>query len=254
MNTPNSALPELPASFTGLAPFRAAFVTGVPMLMYHNLRARPARARTKTIYLRPRDFTRHLAELSEAGFRSQSLDEKFPTEGNPQRRVILSFDDGYASVLQNGLKPLESFGFRAIQFLVAGLIGGRNEWDIPLGEVPAPLLDDAQVRDWLAAGHQIGAHTVTHPDLTNLPEAHAREEITAAKKRLEDRFGVPIHHFCYPYGRHNERVRDMVAAAGYRTACTTTPGLNTAATDPLALPRLSTRDRPRRWQNLWGLR
>ncbi len=47
-------------------------------------------------------------------------------------------------------------------------------------------------------GHQIGAHTRTHPVLTEIPAARAREEIAASKKALEDRFGFAVKHFCYP--------------------------------------------------------
>ena len=52
------------------------------------------------------------------------------------------------------------------------------------GEAPAPLMDAAQVKDWLAAGHEIGSHTLTHPWLTRLPLSEAREEISGSKKKL----------------------------------------------------------------------
>ncbi len=61
-------------------------------------------------------------------------------------------------------------------------------------------MDERQIRDWLAAGHEIGAHTLTHPALAELPPERARAEIFDSRKLLEDRFGVPVRHFCYPYG------------------------------------------------------
>jgi len=48
---------------------------------------------------------------------------------------------------------------------------------------------------------------------------------------------VPVEHFCYPYGGWNETVRDLVAEAGYLTACTTDRGINTPATPRLELKR-----------------
>ena len=142
--------------------------------------------------------------------------------------------------------------FRAIQFLVAAQLGGRNEWEIADGEVPAPLMNEAQVRDWLAAGHEIGSHTLTHPWLTRLSASEAREEITASRKQLEDRFSVPIDHFCYPYGNWNESVRDLVEAAGYKTACTTQPGVNTPADSPFALKRFTARYPSRNLKAIWN--
>ena len=61
-------------------------------------------------------------------------------------------------------------------------------------------------------------------------------------------FGVAIHHFCYPYGFWNERVRDLVIEAGYLTATTTQFGLNDDATSPFELRRIMAR-----YQS-WGLR
>ena len=61
---------------------------------------------------------------------------------------------------------------------------------------------------------------MTHPRLTALPPECARAEIFDSKRALEDRFGIPIRHFCYPYGDYNRAVRDLVEEAGYATACT----------------------------------
>jgi len=113
-------------------------------------------------------------------------------------------------------------------------------------------MDDAQVLNWLAAGHQIGSHTRTHPWLTRLPRAAAREEIASSKKALEDRFSVAVEHFCYPYGDWNESVRDLVVAAGYKTACTTEPGVNTAADSPFALKRFTARYPSRNLKAIWA--
>ena len=127
--------------------------------------------------------------------------------------------------------------------LVPGHIGKFNEWDVKLGEAREPLMSAGQVREWLAAGHEIGAHTMSHPFLTRVSFREAREEIFASKKKLEDVFGVAIRHFAYPYGDWNEPVRDLVREAGYVTACTTEFGLNTTDTHPLALKRIMARRR-----------
>ncbi|MCP5526066.1 MAG: polysaccharide deacetylase family protein [Verrucomicrobiales bacterium] len=231
----------LPACYTRLAPFRAAFDRGLPILTYHKLGPRPRGARLKGLFVSARLLDRQLAELRQAGFRSASLDD-FPAACRPgSRRIVVTFDDGFRNVLDHGLDLLDRHGFTAVQFLVADRIGAVNDWDAAEGEVQEPLMDDAGVRRWLAAGHAIGSHTLTHPRLTILPPAGAREEITASRRRLEDRFGVAVRHFCYPYGDFNETVRDLVQEAGYATACTVENGLNQALTDPFALHRFTAR-------------
>jgi peptidoglycan/xylan/chitin deacetylase (PgdA/CDA1 family) len=241
---------NLPAYYSALGPFRKLFEQGNPVLTYHKLGPRPPRARLKGMYLSERLFTSQLTALRHAGFTPGSLGDC----AGPFRakRIAITFDDGYVNVLRHSLAPLASTGFTAIQFLVAGLLGRHNEWDVPEGEVPEPMMDAAQVREWLAAGHDIGSHTLTHPWLTRLPASAAREEITASSKKLEDLFGRPIHHFCYPYGDWNDQVRDLVAAAGYKTACTTNPGVNTAADSPFALKRFTARYPSRNLKAIWS--
>ena len=231
----------LPAYYTRLSPFRKAFESGIPILIYHKLGPRPGGVRLKGLYLsRPR-FERQLLELREAGFATPAYGLPPSREGNSGRSIALTFDDGFANVFQHGLAPLAWQGFRAIEFLVADLIGLSNEWEMLEGEARQPLMDETQIKEWLTAGHEIGSHTLTHPFLTRLNRQQAGEEISASKKKLEDRFGRPVRHFCYPYGDWNPAVRDLVMAAGYETACTTDFGVNAGATPPFELKRIQAR-------------
>jgi len=230
-----------PNYYTALKPFAGLFARGVPVLTYHKLGPRPAGARIKGLYVSAALFERQLAEFRRAGFNTAAFGLPPDPEGNADKRIALTFDDGFASVLRHGLNPLSRHGFRALQFLVADLIGRSNEWDAPQGEAQEPLMDDAQVKDWLATGHEIGSHSVTHPFLTRISREQAREEIFSSKKKLEDRFNAPVRHFCYPYGDWNPAVRDLVIEAGYETACTTEFGVNTALTPPFELKRITAR-------------
>lgn len=233
--------------YTSLASVGAGFEQGNSILTYHKLGARPRRVRLKGLYVSSRLFGAQLRELQAAGYQNGSLSGCAGPRRS--RRVVITFDDGYVNVLQHGLEPLARFGFRAIQFLPADLLGRANEWDVALGEAREAIMDVAQVRDWLAAGHDIGSHTLDHPFLTKLPAAAAQEQIRASKKKLEDVFGRPIEHFCYPYGDWNLAVRDLVAEAGYRTACTTDSGTNGPADSPFELKRFTARYPSRNWKN-----
>jgi peptidoglycan/xylan/chitin deacetylase (PgdA/CDA1 family) len=241
-----------PVYYHSLRPWLTRFEEDLPILTYHKLGPRPARTRLKGLYVSEKLFRKQLSELKRAGFSAISLNNWNGAQTGNQRQVTLTFDDGFRNVLEYGLRPLAENGFRAIQFLVADRIGGQNDWDITEGETASPLMNEEQVRAWLAAGHEIGSHTSTHVWLTRVPVATAREEILSSRKKLEDQFGIPVKHFCYPYGDWNESVRDLVAAAGYSTACTTEPGVNTPADSPFALKRLTARYPSRNLKALWS--
>jgi peptidoglycan/xylan/chitin deacetylase (PgdA/CDA1 family) len=233
-----------PGHYHTLEPFLDLFKTGVPILMYHKIGPPPPRVRLRGLYLQRDVFLRQLDELQQAGFTPcppAQANGRVPSNGAPDRRVVLTFDDGFRNVFQNALEPLAQKQFRAIQFLVVNCIGKLNEWDLRDGEAPEPLMDRVQVGEWLRAGHRIGSHSLTHPRLTRLSLRDAQEEILGSKKKLEDTFGVAVEDFCYPYGDWNNAVRDVVMEAGYRTACTTDYGVNLPTTSPLELRRITVR-------------
>ena len=237
--------------YTRLAPFREIFERGQPILTYHHVGPRRSGARLKGLYVSPKLFARQIEELVAANFKSASLDQFGTTTANAGRTVWITFDDGFRDVWEHALPVLRRHQLTSIQFLVSSLLGKTNEWQQRAGDISEPLMDEAQIREWLSAGQQIGAHTQTHPYLTRIPITLAREEISASKKALEDRFGVPIRHFCYPYGDWSPAIRDEVIAAGYQTACTTRTGTNDAATHRYELNRFTARYATRNFSALW---
>jgi peptidoglycan/xylan/chitin deacetylase (PgdA/CDA1 family) len=104
------------------------------------------------------------------------------------------------------------------------------------GEVYAPLTV-TEVREMQADGITIGAHTKSHPSLPHLPYEEAAEEIIGSKQALEMTFGEISQLFCYPSGRWNEEIEQLVMRAGFRGALTTIEGANFAHTHPYRLRR-----------------
>lgn len=220
---------------------RRLFQRGLPILVYHSIAKPPRDCRDPHLYVEPSTFDAQLEALRTAGFSSAGLDEFPATRADfpAGKKVVITFDDGCRNVWQNALPALARHRFQGIQFLVAGLIGGHNEWDTRHGEIREPLMDAAQIQEWLAAGHEIGSHSLTHRNLTRLDEVGAREQIFASKRKLEDLFGREVRHFCYPHGRWNEMVRALVQEAGYVTACAVTFGVNLPTADPFTLRRIT---------------
>jgi peptidoglycan/xylan/chitin deacetylase (PgdA/CDA1 family) len=242
---------HVPPYYSALAPFRGVFRTGAPILTYHHVGPRRRGARLKGLYVSPNLFARQVAELKSAGFSTASFETLAVGNAQQDSRIFLTVDDGFRDVFENALPALAKHRFQAILFLVSDLLGKTNEWQQRAGDITEPLMDAAQVKDWVAAGQQIGAHTKTHPRLTQIPLSEAREEISASKKFLEDCFGLAVNHFCYPYGDWNEPIRDLVSATGYQTACTTISGVNVPGTSPFELKRFTARYPSRNLKALW---
>ena len=89
---------------------------------------------------------------------------------------------------------------------------------------------------------EVGGHTVSHARLSSLPLEDARREIAGCRARLQQRLGLPVRHFAFPYGRRGdcgEREAGLAREAGFATAATTRRGLVGAADQARlhALPR-----------------
>ncbi len=217
---------------------RRLLTLGLPVFLFHKLAPVPHGCRDPFDYEPPARFEAKLGQLLNGGLRSGSLDALGQGQPPGRGQFVISFDDGYLNVARYGLPVLARSPVKAIQFLVADRLGRNNDWDQAKGEITENLMGVAEVRDWLAAGHQIGSHGLTHRNLAKIAETEVREEIFSSKKRLEDLFGCPVRHFSYPSGRYSPRIRQLVMEAGYETACTIRFGVNTAATDRFELRRI----------------
>jgi peptidoglycan/xylan/chitin deacetylase (PgdA/CDA1 family) len=104
-----------------------------------------------------------------------------------------------------------------------------------------PMMTGEMIRALARQGIEIGAHTVSHPILTRLPDARARHEIAESKRQLEDILGAPVRYFAYPNGKHgldfDERHVAMAREAGFDAAFSTAMGAASSAHDSYALPR-----------------
>ena len=235
----------LPNYYSRLSPFREHFSEGFPILCYHKIAAPPPRARIKGLYLEPNLFRQQIQELAAEGFSFVS-----PAEQDQARAIAITFDDGFRNNLEAALPVMQEAGCRAINFLVADRIGKTSDWEAREGGEADSLMDESQVREWLAAGNWIGAHTCTHPRLSQLSRAQAKEAIHASKKKLEDQFGLRIDHFAYPFGDYNQETIELVQDAGFRTASTMHRGINRIGKSPLELARWTARYESRTLRNL----
>ncbi len=108
---------------------------------------------------------------------------------------------------------MKRYGFTATCYVVSGAVGTYNRWDAELLRERKPLMSRDQLDQWLAAGMEVGSHSLSHQRLHELPQDVARYEIAESRTALRNMLGVPIEHFAYPFG-HVYRRHCRVGAAG----------------------------------------
>jgi peptidoglycan/xylan/chitin deacetylase (PgdA/CDA1 family) len=215
-------------------------MSSLPILCYHNVAEPPKDAPFKLLYVSPERFERQLWTLRRLGLRGVCISEGLERLRNAASRgcVALTFDDGYADTLTTAAPLLKQYGFRATCYVVSGAVGTYNRWDADYVRERKLLMTREQLAGWLAAGMEMGSHSLSHPRLNELPQELAQQEIAESRAALRKLLGVPIEHFAYPFGTFTAATVECVRRAGYSSAVTVRPGVARASDDWLRLPRI----------------
>lgn len=164
-----------------------------------------------------------------------ALSERNPL---PERTVVLTFDDGFRDFYSAAAPVLHRLGLPATIFVPTQYCGRTNGWPgQPSWVQEEALLNWREVSELARNGFSFGAHSLSHPILTNLHLAEAEREISGSKAQIEAHTGQPAEFFAYPYGHWNAVLRDLVGKH-YEGACATAAGVVEPNADPLALPRV----------------
>ena len=110
--------------------------------------------------------------------------------------------------------------------------------DIPPGLGREVNLSWDEVREMTHNGISIGAHSVTHPRLTEVPLQQAKHEIMQSKRNIEERLDRTVVAFAYPHGRFGHEMGKLLKEGGFRCAVTSFPRMVTPKSDPYELGRI----------------
>lgn len=207
-----------------LARMRAPFGRAHPfpyVLMYHSVSAYAEDPYLVTVD--PARFERQLRWLRGRGLRGVSMRELVlaAARGRDRGLVGLTFDDGYVDFADNALPALLRHGCTATVFVIAGRLGGSNEWDP--GGPRKQLMTAEDIRRVAAAGVEIGSHGLRHQCLPPLDGAALDEEVDRSRELLAAITGGEVGGFCYPYGEVSAPVVERVRTAGYDYGCAIWP-------------------------------
>jgi peptidoglycan/xylan/chitin deacetylase (PgdA/CDA1 family) len=215
-------------------------MSALPILCYHNVSMAPKDAPFKLLYVSPDSFERQLWTLRRLGLRGVSTSEGIArlNKGTSRGCVVFTFDDGYADTLAVAAPLMKRYGFAATCYVVSGAVGTYNRWDAEYLRERKPLMSRDQLDQWLAAGMEVGSHSLSHPRLHELPQEAARYEIAESRTELRNMLGVSIEHFAYPFGQFTADIVELARHAGYSSAMTLLRGVARTSGDRLRLPRI----------------
>lgn len=201
------------------------------ILTYHSLDTSGS-----VISIAPRLFQEQMAWLAESGVPVVALDRVRETPGG----VALTFDDGFRNFFDYAAPVLRQYRFPATVFAVSNFCGGCNDWPSQPQNAGIPklaLMRWQELQQVAQAGISVGCHTATHPRLCHLTDEQIEEELSSSRAAIEDRAGIAVDTFAYPYGDSNPRVRQAVSRH-FRLACGTKLGFLSPNSGVWDLPRL----------------
>ncbi len=202
------------------------------VLMFHGVDASGS-----VLSIEERELHALVEAILGSGHRILPLRQLLAGEGG-RRAVALTFDDGFASVAEQGAPVLRALGAPATLFLTTGRVGADNAWPSQPADAPHfKFMDWSQVEALHASGWSIEAHSVTHPDLRRSSDTELDEELERPVEELERRLGARPRILAYPYGYYDHRV---VARSRklYERAVTTEFRVLGPGDDPHAVPRI----------------
>jgi peptidoglycan/xylan/chitin deacetylase (PgdA/CDA1 family) len=205
---------------------RRAYV--VPVLMYHSI---GNEAKIVKLFVSPESFEKQMKFLYKNHYNVVGLEKIIfyieKKEKVPPKTVAITFDDGYYNNYQYAYPILKMYKLPATLFVIVDKIG-QPGW-----------LNWRELREMSDSGiFTIGSHTRAHYWLPALGTKKLEHELVSSKKILEERLGKRVDLFCYPLGAFDQRVRDAVIRAGYRSAVATNPGRSYPSNDRYVIKRV----------------
>jgi len=187
----------------------------VVVLCYHRFEEKGGREMVST----PAEFEAQLQGLKDNGITVIPMDDflawRRGEKSIPAKSAVITLDDGWLTGYTTAWPLLKKFGYPFTMFIYTDYVKGGAK----SGGQSMTWEQLAEMRD---AGVDIASHTVTHTGLNarkGKTDEQYREwlrgEIAGSKQILEDKLGIQVKTIAYPYGLHNDVVREVVKESGY---------------------------------------
>jgi peptidoglycan/xylan/chitin deacetylase (PgdA/CDA1 family) len=201
-------------------------VSRLAILSYHKVGDAPRWAWEPWNYVPEAAFVEHLRCLDQDGWQVIELPTALrglsAPERLPQRSALLTFDDGYRSVLERALPVMAEFGYPGVVFVPVAYIGGMSAFDANVSEPLERLCGWSELCELDRAGISVQSHGFRHVRFSELQPHEIEVELVRSKAVLEEGVGKDVEVFAFPYGDVGADPRGVARAlesCGYRAAC-----------------------------------
>ena len=184
----------------------------IPVLLYHQVALTTIEEDHVRLSVTSKDFEAQMKYLYGRGYQTITLDDYIAKSDlhliDGIKRIAITFDDGYLDNYQNAFPILKKYQFSATIFIITNFIGKIRSWE--LGKHPCHYMDWSHIQEMVQNGISFQSHSRNHPDLTKIDLPEALKEIVDSRKAIEDKLGIPVHHFAYPYGNFTNKIMELV--------------------------------------------
>ena len=245
--------------------FNTIYDNRLRVLAYHKVPDKKAFEK-QVVYLRSHYNIISIPQLIE------SIEEK---KALPKKPLLITFDDGDITVLENGLPVLNKYDINSCLFIITGLVNTSNDtWitrveqqemnrgktyqearkvvnhfkkipnkeretnmdDYP--EVTKRQLNTGDLKNMQEQGMYIANHTHTHPMLDKCISEEITRELKASKQVFDD-LGLPGYNvFAYPNGNTSESTNRSLKNADIKLIFLFDHKINGTVLDPFNISRI----------------
>jgi peptidoglycan/xylan/chitin deacetylase (PgdA/CDA1 family) len=169
------------------------------VLLYHHI----TRTGNEKFSISQKIFHKQMQWLVDNKYKIQTLGQ-WDVSCPEQRRVFITFDDGYEDIYQYAFPVLQEFGSAASIFLITDYIGKTNDWEHK--SLPSYLhLNETQILHLCSKGWEMNSHTASHGNFINMTDKEILSDVCRAKETLQQWNKGPL--FCaFPAGRSEPRL------------------------------------------------
>ena len=183
---------------------------GVILLYHHVSDSTPA-----STSISPKQFHIHMQYLSENHY-VMALPDMIAALKNgtsiPDKAVAITFDDGYANILENADPILKIFNFPYTIFINPEQIGKQQN-----------QLSWEQVKRMAKTNVSFANHTNSHHHMLKREDGESEqhwlarntEDVMSAEQKIEQELGYSLKLFAYPYGEFNNQLKQHLSELGY---------------------------------------
>ena len=215
-------------------------LSNIVILNYHKISSKTDIGLTAR---HPLDFKNDLKLFRELGFQTITFADLLNENSElPAKPLIITFDDGYKSVVETALPLMQDFAFKGVVYMPTNYVGKTNDWDVQLGRKKFQHLTADDLKRLVSAGFEIGSHGASHRSFKSMSEEQCVAELQISKKTIEQIVQRPVLSLSYPFGQFDWQILKLSRQVGYRFGVSSIYYKNVRLLDglsPLALRRFN---------------